>query len=114
MSSDVISTIVPIVTVGDSSCLCNAISIILTGNCQLKYDFRLKTVKELRNNKNVYDNEEVNLYSAWDSFGEVLECAKTGTYSSFTPMFSLFNLLGCIIFSIYSNTINKPLRSFFQ
>ena len=43
-----------------------AISMILICNCQLKYELRLKTVKEL--NSNVYDNEELNLYSTWDSF----------------------------------------------
>ena len=64
MPSDVIPNIVPVVTVGDVSCLYNAISMTLTGNCQLKYKLRLKTVKELISNWNVYDNEELNLYSA--------------------------------------------------
>ena len=69
---------------------------ILTCNCQLKYELRLKPVKEL--NWNVYDNEELNLYSTWDNFEkEVLGNAKTGTYSSLTHMYSLSNLLGCTI-----------------
>ena len=68
--SDANPNIVPIVTVGDGSCLYNSILIILTGNCQFKYELRLKTVKELMSNRNVYDNEELNLYSAWDSFEE--------------------------------------------
>ena len=91
-----VSNIVPIVTVEDGSCLYKAISMILTCNCQLKYELRLKTVKEL--NWNVYDNEELNLYSTWDNFEkEVLGNAKTGTYSSLTHMYSLSNLLGCTI-----------------
>ena len=76
-----IPAIVPMVTVGDGSYLYNAISMILTGNCQLKYELRLKTIKELISDWNIYDNEELNLYSAWDSFEEeVLESVKTGTY----------------------------------
>ena len=47
-------------TVEDGSCLYKAISMILICNCQLKYELRLKTVKEL--NWNVYDNEELSLY----------------------------------------------------
>ena len=42
-----VSNIVPIVTVEDGSCLYKAISMILICNCQLKYELRLKTVKEL-------------------------------------------------------------------
>ena len=54
---------------------------ILTGNYQFKYKSRLKTIKKFISNWNVYDNEELNLYSAWDSFEEeVLESVKTGTY----------------------------------
>ena len=107
MLSDVILTIVPTVTVGDGTCLYYAILMILTGNCQLKYESRLKTVKELISNCNVYDNEEINFCSAWDTFEEeVSESVKTGTYSSLTHMYSLSNLLGCRIVSIYPNTIN--------
>ena len=106
--SDVIPNIDPIATVGNGSCLYNAISMIWTGNCQLKYEFRLKTVKELVSNWSVYDYEERNLYGAWDSFKEeVLESVKTGTYSSLTNMYSLSNQLGRRIVSIYPNT-TKP------
>ena len=103
-------------TVGDGSCLYNAISIILTGNCHLKYELRLKTVKELISNWNIYDNEELNLYSVWDSFEEeVLESVKTGTYWSLTHMYSQSNLLDCRIVSIYPNTINPCVnRNFFN
>ena len=38
MPSEAIPNIVPIVTVREGSCLYNAISVILTGNCQLKYE----------------------------------------------------------------------------
>ena len=88
----------------------------LTGNCQLKYELRLKTVKQLISNWNVYDNEELNLYSAWDSFEEeVFGSVKTGTYSSLTYMYSLSNLLGCRIVSIYPNTISPCVsRNFFN
>ena len=107
MPGDVIPNIVPVVTGGDCSCLYNAISMTLTGDCQLKHELRLKTVKELISNWNVYDNEELNRYSAWDSFEEeVLESVKTDTYSSLTHMYSQSNLLGCGIVSIYPNTIN--------
>ena len=47
MPSDAILNIVPIVTFGEGSCLYNAISMVLTGNCQPKYELRLETVKEL-------------------------------------------------------------------
>ena len=79
---------------------------ILTGNCQFKYECRLKTVKQLISNWNVYNNEELNLYGAWDRFEEVLESVKTGTYSSLTHMYSLSNLLVCRIVLIYPNRIN--------
>ena len=89
---------------------------ILTGNCQFKYELRLKTVKALINNWNIYDNEELNLYSAWDSIKEeVLESVKTGTYSSLKHIYSLSNLLGCRIVSTYRKTINPCVnRNFFN
>ena len=94
MPSDVILNTVPIMTVGDGSCFYNAISMILTGNCQLKYELRLKTVNKLISNWNVYDNEEVNLYSAWESFEkEVLE-----------------KVLFVIDAHLFSVQYNKPLR----
>ena len=89
-----IPNIIPIVTIWESSCLYNAISMILTGNCQLKYELRLKTVNKLISNWNVYDNEEVNLYSAWESFEkEVLE-----------------EVLFVIDAHVFSVQYNKPLR----
>ena len=94
MPSDVILNTVPIMIVGDGSCFYNAISMILTGNCQLKYELRLKTVNKLISNWNVYDNEEVNLYSAWESFEkEVLE-----------------EVLFVIDAHVFSVQYNKPLR----
>ena len=89
---------------------------ILTGNCQLKYDLRLKNVIELISNWNVCDNEDLNLYSAWESFEEkVLESVKIGTYSSLTHTYSLSNLFGCRIVSIYPNTTNPCVnRNFFN
>ena len=89
---------------------------ILTGNYQFKYKSRLKTIKKFISNWNVYDNEELNLYSAWDSFEEeVLESFKTGIYSSLTHIYYLPNLLGCRIVSIYPNTINPCVnRTFFN
>ena len=87
MLSDMIPNIVPVVRVRDGSYSYNTISMILTGNCQLKCELRLKTIKELISNWNVYDNEELNLYGAWDSFEEeVLESVKMGTYSSLMHM----------------------------
>ena len=59
----------------------------LTGNRQLKYELRLKTVKELISNWNVYDNEELSLYSAWDSFEIPKENASKRTESNKTKVF---------------------------
>ena len=116
MPSDMIPNIVPVVRVRDGSYSYNTIFMILTGNCQLKCELRLKTVKELISNWNVYDNEELNLYGAWDSFEEeVLESVKMGTYSSLMHMYSLFSLLGCKIVLIYPNTIKPCInRNFFN
>ena len=76
MPGDVSPNIVRFVTVGDGSCLYKTILRILTGNCQLKYELRLKVLKELICNWNFYDNED--LFSAWDSREEgVLESVKT-------------------------------------
>ena len=89
---------------------------ILTGNYQLKYKSRLKTIKKLISNWNVYDNEELNIYSTWDSFEEeVSESVKTGIYSPLTHIYYLPNLLGCRIVLIYPNTINPCVnRTFFN
>ena len=50
MPSDLIPNIAPTVTAGDSSFLYNANLMIWTGTCQLKYELKLKTVKELISN----------------------------------------------------------------
>ena len=60
---------------------------ILTGNCQLKYELRLKTVKELISDWNVYDNEELSLYNAWDNFEIPKENASKRTESNKTKVF---------------------------
>lgn len=113
---DFAEDLAPVMTVGDGSCLYNAISIILTGNCQLKYELRLKTVRDLVQNSDIYDKYELNVYSAWESYEqEVLESIKKSTYSSLTHIHVLSNLLGCKIASVYPNSINLCVnRSFFN
>ena len=111
MPSDVILNTVPIMTVGDGSCFYNAISMILTGNCQLKYELRLKTVNKLISNWNVYDNEEVNLYSAWESFEK--EVFQRKCYSSLMHMYSQSNTINPYVNRNFFNKTIFPIENKF-
>ena len=109
-------SLVSIDYLGDGDSLSNSVSMLLTGDLQLKYELQIKVVPELILSRTHYDSKCVQNYSASDSFQQqVLETTKPGTYSAILHMMALCNILNYRVVPIYPHIINPRLNhSFFH
>ncbi|XP_066912218.1 uncharacterized protein, partial [Clytia hemisphaerica] len=105
----------PVWCLGDGNCFYNAISMLLTGDNQLKYELRIKIAQELIVNRDFYDNENFRNYTGKDYDLEVEQSIKLGTYASITHLTALVNILGIKVRSIYPESDNSAVkRDFFN
>ena len=100
----------PILTKADGNCLYNAISLYYTGTYDLALEVRIKVVNEIIRNRSEYDIPLHSNYADVTSgtFEEdVVNCIKSGTYSSLRHVAALSGVLGCKINSVYPEVINS-------
>ena len=95
------------VTKGDSNCLFNSISLLLTGEqSQLSTELRIELVGEMVKNRSFYDAGDFLKYGA-DNFEEdILDSMRDENYSSFRHMYALANVICCNIRSVYPESKN--------
>lgn len=97
----------PINCKGDGNCLYNSISLLICGNYNLVLELRLKTVREMLANKELYDTNILNNYSGSckNMEEDILKTVYPGKYSGLRHVAALSNLMKISIKSIYPKVI---------